>query len=1042
MSKPTYEELEKRIKEFEKAEAERRETVKSNRFTQYSLDNVGDAAYWFDSDAHFKYVNNAACRALGYSREELLTMTVHDVDPNFPKSVWPSHWEELRKRRTFTFETRHLTKDRRIFPVEVTVNYVKSDNNEYNCAIAKDITERRKAEESLKETEERFRTFVEQSPVAIEIYEPTGRLLIVNDAWTKFWGLKKEAVADFNILDDPECEKTGLTSAFREAQQGRTLILPETLYDAEESGLTGGRKRWISSKMYPVTDPEKKVKNIVLTYEDITERKRAEEAVKLSEAKKNALISNISDVIATLDEQCIIQYKSPNIEQHLGWLPEDLIGKNCFETVHVDDRERIQGELTELLQYKDMVKTIEYRFRCKDESYCPVQLSAINLLHDPLVNGILLNYHDITERILAEEALKESEAKFRGLVETTSDFIWELDYKGVYTYVSPQVEAILGYKQKELINKSPLDLLPPEEKERIGVIFRDVTSKGRSITSLEKTALHKDGRRIVLETSGVPFYGNDGNISGYRGINRDITERKKAEEELRESEFFLQESQRVSKLGSYVYDIVNDSMSWTNTLDNIFGVRDTNKKDIKRWISTVFEEDRQIMSDYFIKEVIGKGKNFDREYRIINQETGNIVWVHGLGGLKYDKNNNPIKMIGTIQDITDRKKSEEEKKNLEEQLFHSQKMESIGRLAGGIAHDFNNILTGIMGYSELMKLQFPDENTNAGNAAEIIYEGSVRAAELTKQLLGFARRGKYNPVPLNINEVIKGSIKVSEKIFEKKIQVVLDLNEDIYSIEADKNQIDQVLTNLIINAKDAMPNGGKLTFKTEHVSLDENFIKSFPEFLSGEYVKISITDTGVGIHKDIKGSVFDPFFTTKGEGKGTGLGLATVYGIIKNHHGHINVYSESGEGATFTLYFPVSGKEIVKAKKQIVVKTGDATILVADDEKNVRTYCEEILKKLGYKVLLASNGKEAVRIYNEKKDEIDLVLLDMIMPEMAGKETNSKLREINPDVKVILASGYSQNGKATEILNEGASGFIQKPFRMDELSKAIAEALK
>lgn len=398
--------------------------------------------------------------------------------------------------------------------------------------------------------------------------------------------------------------------------------------------------------------------------------------------------------------------------------------------------------------------------------------------------------------------------------------------------------------------------------------------------------------------------------------------------------------------------------------------------------------------------------------------------------------------FSVVLDITERKKAQEEKENLEEQLYQAQKMESIGRLAGGIAHDFNNILASIMGYAELLTIKHPDKSNPEGKAAQIILENTERGAELTKQLLGFARKGKYNPVPLNINVVIKDTIKVLENIFKKNVEIIYDLKEKIDFIEADRNQIEQVLANLLINAMDAMPKGGKLYLKTEITDINEEYQKYYPGLKSGNYIKILIRDTGIGIPKENLNMIFEPFFTTKEEGKGTGLGLATVYGIVKNHKGYINVNSQPGDGATFFLYFPVSFKKDVDIKKGSRIVKGNSTILLVDDEENIRQLAETMLTGLGYKVLLAKDGKEAVEIFKKKNKNIDIVLLDIIMPVMSGKETNRKLRKINPDVKVLLSSGFSQNGAASEMMDEGALGFIQKPFRLGVLSEKLEEILK
>jgi len=323
--------------------------------------------------------------------------------------------------------------------------------------------------------------------------------------------------------------------------------------------------------------------------------------------------------------------------------------------------------------------------------------------------------------------------------------------------------------------------------------------------------------------------------------------------------------------------------------------------------------------------------------------------------------------VAVFDDITENKRAEEEKKNLQEQLFHAQKMESIGRLAGGIAHDFNNILTGIMGYAELLKMQFPDTTSSVGQAADVILGGAERAANLSKQLLGFARSGKYNPVPLKINKIIRDTVKVSEKIFEKNIKVKYEFDENIKTIEADRHQLDQIFTNLIINAKDAMPNGGELILRTENLYFDKVFIKSKPDIVPVYYIKVTVADDGFGMSKEVCEHVFEPFFTTKEEGKGTGLGLATVYGIVKNHGGYIDVSSEPCKGTIFTLYFPVSEKKVIEIKKDITLIKGSATILVIDDEEIVINLAKKMLRNLGYKVLIADGGGNGLRYLKKKR---------------------------------------------------------------------------
>jgi signal transduction histidine kinase/ActR/RegA family two-component response regulator len=382
-----------------------------------------------------------------------------------------------------------------------------------------------------------------------------------------------------------------------------------------------------------------------------------------------------------------------------------------------------------------------------------------------------------------------------------------------------------------------------------------------------------------------------------------------------------------------------------------------------------------------------------------------------------------------------------ERRHLEAQLLQSQKMESIGRLAGGIAHDFNNTLGTIMMNASLLQSKYPDAFCFEGQAANDIINGAKRGAELTSQLLGFARGGKYWPVLLDMNETIREAVNVSEKMFEKSIDVHYDFTEHLQSVIADKNQMHQVFTNLVINAKDAMPNGGTLFFKTEYSLLDDSFVQSNPEMSVGEYIKVTIRDTGTGMPQEVLDNIFEPFFTTKDIGKGTGLGLAMVYGIINNHGGSVHCDSVPGTGTTFILFLPVAEDDIIEENTDEEAVTQDATILIVDDEPCIRNSLQRLLTKMGYSVFTAKDGAEALDVYSEKGNSINLILLDMIMPVMTGVTTYRELRKLNPDVKVLLISGFSKDDRANEIIREGVLGFLQKPFQFDELSQAICDAL-
>jgi len=441
-----------------------------------------------------------------------------------------------------------------------------------------------------------------------------------------------------------------------------------------------------------------------------------------------------------------------------------------------------------------------------------------------------------------------------------------------------------------------------------------------------------------------------------------------------------------------------------------------------------------------IEQVKQTGKAEDvAEYDVIRKD-GSKATLELSISLLADADGNPAGFRGMLRDVTKRKETEEEKRLLQHQLQQAQKMESIGTLAGGIAHDFNNILMGIQGNATLMQLKIKSDHPvfeKIKNIDKFVQNGT----ELTNQLLGFARRGKYLVKTTDLNEVIKKSSSLFART-KKEIQIHTNFDHEIWAAEVDSGQIEQAMLNLYVNAWQAMPEGGDLFLKTRNVELDNSVIKPF-KVEPGKYVEICVSDTGVGIDKETRERIFEPFFTTKEMGRGTGLGLASVYGIIKSHGGYIEVSSEKEKGTTFTIHLPASEKEAVmqnSAPTDLSKKFG--TILLIDDEKMILDLGCELLEELGYTVLSALSGKDALEIFKKNSKKIDLVIMDMIMPGMGGGETFDHLRDINPDIKVLLSSGYSVDGQATKILRRGCNGFIQKPFNLNQLSEKIGKIME
>ncbi|HDD44395.1 MAG TPA: hybrid sensor histidine kinase/response regulator [Candidatus Desulfofervidus auxilii] len=445
------------------------------------------------------------------------------------------------------------------------------------------------------------------------------------------------------------------------------------------------------------------------------------------------------------------------------------------------------------------------------------------------------------------------------------------------------------------------------------------------------------------------------------------------------------------------------------------------------FISLFAQEDRQRIKSLLEAASIAPQKISEEAPVILNNKQIILTFLPVK-----DEEHNSIIVI--LVDIT-------EKKQMEARLLQAQKMEAIGTLAGGIAHDFNNLLMGIQGHISLMLMKMDVSHCYFKHLKAI--ENMVkRGAELTKQLLGFARKGKYEVKSINLNEIIENCLEMFGQV-RKEINIHKNFQKDIWLVEADRSQMEQVFLNLFVNAADAMPKGGELYVETKNIVFNDVDIKTLPfKTRPGDYVKISITDTGIGMDEATQQRIFEPFFTTKERGRGTGLGLASVYGIIKNHEGFITVYSKKGKGTTFNIYLPASKKGIQKEKtssKEIL--KGNETILIIDDEEEILKVTAEMLKSLGYKVIMANDGKEAIEIYQKNKKDIQLVILDIIMPGMNGKEVYETLRTIDPKIKVIISSGYSFNNQINEILKQECVAFIQKPFSLKELSQIIREVL-
>ncbi|HEV7376631.1 MAG TPA: response regulator [Pyrinomonadaceae bacterium] len=528
-------------------------------------------------------------------------------------------------------------------------------------------------------------------------------------------------------------------------------------------------------------------------------------------------------------------------------------------------------------------------------------------------------------------------------------------------------------------------------------------------------------------------------------LSREIAERMVAEEALRESE------ERYRLLGEGILHQVwtaqpDGKMDYFNrrTLD-YFGMTSEQMKNAR--LESVLHPDDVPHCVEQARRSLQTGEDFAAEFRL-RRADGVYRWHQARASAGRDSNGGIIKWFGTNTDIDDQKQTEEALSKSEERLQQSQKMEAIGTLAGGVAHDFNNLLTAILGNTQLALRQLPPDDPLQLRLVEVEKAGS-RAAVLTRQLLAFSRRQHLERHTINLNDTIGEIMNLLQRIIGEDVEVVVKCAPALSAVFADPAQIEQVIMNLGVNARDAMPQGGQLTIETSNVELDEGYRRKYPYVSPGKYVQIMVSDMGSGMDEETQAHIFEPFFTTKEIDKGTGLGLSMVYGIVKQHEGHINVYSEVGHGTTFKIYLPVVESAVEKEALaiQLPLLGGTETLLVAEDEETLRNLARDILEGLDYTVLLAQDGEEAVKMYEENRERIDLLLLDVVIPRMGGIEAYERIRELGGDVPLIFMTGYSSETvqsrfvKQSELIEESDAVVIQKPYNVEGLGRKIREML-
>jgi two-component system cell cycle sensor histidine kinase/response regulator CckA len=746
------------------------------------------------------------------------------------------------------------------------------------------------------------------------------------------------------------------------------------------------------------------------------ERRQAELLRQSSEARFRALFESAGAGIAIEDLQGKILQTNRALQQMLGYEAAELLAITRRYFTHSQDLKEETAHFKRLLSGKSDHYRVEKRFVRRDGRIFWGRLT-VSMVRDAAATPqfTVAMVEDITERQRAEEAHMQHTA----IVEFSNDAIVSKTLDGIIFSWNPAAERLFGYASSEA-NGRPMALITPQDREPEEEQTLEQMKRGEYVESFETTRLRKDGLLIHVSVTTSPIKDASGVITGASSIYRDITERKRAEEVLRKSQA---ENQKLAAFPQFnpnpVMELAADgSVTYSNEAAQHMAVS-LGKEQLSEFLPPE--------TPAIVKECLATGESKQRFLTVIAGRS--ISWSFF-----------PVPKIGVVHcyagDITERQ-------NLEAQLRQSQKMESVGLLAGGVAHDFNNILTVIQGHNSLLTmLSLPEE---AMDSARQIGLAADRAANLTRQLLTFSRRQILQPKNLDLNEVVSNMTKMLRRLLGEDITLQVNYAPHLPLVHADPGMMEQVLMNLSINARDAMPKGGTLFVDTGAVKFDETAARRMAGASPGEYVCLTVKDTGKGIPPEVMPRIFEPFFTTKDVGKGTGLGLATVYGIVQQHKGWVKVSSKVKEETVFQVYLPAIAetgvlRETVTAQPDI--RGGTETVLVVEDETPLRQLVKSVLKRYGYRVLEADSGVDALPIWLQYKDQISLLLTDMVMPHgVSGRELAQRLRGDKPELKVIYSSGYSLAVVGGDMVLREGLNFLQKPYNPRKLAQAVRDCL-
>ncbi len=838
-----------------------------------------------------------------------------------------------------------------------------------------------------------------------------GTLLRGNPAGVAIWGAEPHvSPADYGIFkarrlpsgEEIAADDWALAHTVRE---GITIVDELLEIDAFD-----GEKRVIINYTAPVFDDEGAVQAAIVVNQDVTDFVRAEQALRESEERWRSYVEHAPYGVFIADAQANYLEANPAACRITGYRVDELQSMGIADLVPRRARRQALAGFRDLLRDGRYHGELPFVRKDGDERWWSV--AAVLMSEDRALGFV----EDITDRRETEAALQESERNYRTFIDATTDMVYVKDPAFRYTLINEAHRAFLGRPAEQVVGHTDFDLLPEAVARECRHSDQQALEQGTVIVAEERM----DER--IFEARKFPVTLQDG--IGIGAYLRDVTERVRAETALRESEAKFALAFRTSP---YVITIPRFSDGYLLEVNDAFTAVTGYSREEAIGTTTAslslweHEADRRAV----VADLLAGVRVNGREYRFRAKDGRRIV---GLFSCDLIDLNGERCILSSINDITERVRAEQETTRLEEQLRQAQKMESVGRLAGGVAHDFNNMLGVILGHAELALEQLSAGQPLHDDLREI-QRAAQRSADLTRQLLAFARRQTVAPRVLDLNDTLAGMLKMLRRLIGEDIDLAWIPGADLWPVKIDPAQIDQILANLCINARDAIVGTGKLTIETANISFDEAYCADHLDASPGHYVRIAVSDDGYGMDKQTLAHLFEPFFTTKGIGQGTGLGLATVHGIVRQNAGFINVYSEPGQGTTFHIYLPRSAEatpQPVERREELATSAGE-TVLLVEDEPAILAMSRTMLQRIGYHVLAAATPAEALRLAEAHSGDIDLLMTDVVMPDMNGRDLANALRALYPGLKCLFMSGYTANVIAHRgVLDEGVH-FIQSP---------------